>query len=192
MEINTVYGHATDTSSIEAVERYDGGADIIMTCGIGTTHESMMRYALPINECDKFGAALCKDIINNYREHNDHLKQRDEDSQSAIRDCIVEHNQHTHQLYARIEYLEAINRGLEQDIENLRIANALYRKRWSESELVHDMSGFHGMRSQNFERLVKGYHGMLKRIGKTIIITLPFEQESVARNAEKYIVGLED
>lgn len=122
------------------------------------------------------------------------LKQFNEDSQSAIRDCIVEHNQHTHQLYARIEYLEAINRGLEQDIENLRISNALYRKRWSEHE--SDPSEYRGteysIRSRNFSRMVSGYHGMLSRNGKTITITLPFEDESVARNAEKFIVGLED
>lgn len=270
----TIYKHITDTACIEAIKRRDGTTDIIMVRDIGTTQESVMQHTLPINECDRFGAALCKDIIDNYTGHNSRLKDkiadledearnvrydnatlRDEKTRlksiifamhaqvcernATISDCVVEHNQHADQLCARIEYLEAINKGLEDDtdelqainamhirhgeiyrdkicrlhderathndihkgdnsiikglegdVSNLRMANSLYRKRWNDRNDLESES--HGMRSINFERMVKGYHGVLSRHGKTIVITLPFEHESVARNAEKYIVGLED
>lgn len=235
--MTTIYEHETCASHIVAAEQWDGSTAIIISQGVGM-YEDMIRHQLPQNECEKLGAVLCKDIIDNYKGHAADLKHREEDarlmvadlesvihelrtnvrvSQPILRDCIVEHNDHTHQLCARIEYLEAVNkghddckeaffklvdqrseleatnRGLEQDIENLRISNALYRKRWSDHENESNPSESHGteydIRSRNFSRMVSGYHGMLSRNGKTITITLPFEDESVARNAEKYIVG---
>ena len=47
----------------------------------------------------------------------------------------------------------------------------------------------HGMRAQNFKRMTEGYHGTLARHGETIVITIPFETEVVAKNAENWIVG---
>ena len=47
----------------------------------------------------------------------------------------------------------------------------------------------HGMRAENFKRMIEGYRGTLARHDKIIVIAVPFETEQVAKNAENYIVG---
>lgn len=55
-----------------------------------------------------------------------------------------------------------------------------------------DIAPVYGMRSQNFKRLVTGFHGKVSRHGKTIIISIPFKHEIVAKTAVEYITGQED
>lgn len=47
----------------------------------------------------------------------------------------------------------------------------------------------HGMRAENFKRMTEGYHGTIARHGNTLIISIPFDKEIVAKNAEEWIVG---
>lgn len=152
-----IYDNKTGTSRIEVVERWNGN-DIILTVNIGNVMETSSRHNLSVAESDKLGAALCKDIIDNYTGRNSRLKDkiadlegesrnvryynatlRDEKAELEsrihnLRDHVREHNQHAHQLCASIEYLEAINSGLENDVSTLRMTNALYRKRWDDHE----------------------------------------------------------
>jgi chromosome segregation ATPase len=173
-------------------------------------YKSMMRHNLSVAESDKLGAALCKDIIDNYtghnsrlrdkiadledesrnvryynatlrdekaelesmihnlrdhvREHNIGLQQELDDCKKAFADLMNERNEYQESLIleridhraetgainnwhhgihkrddaiiktlgARIEHIEAMNDGLEHDLETLRMVNILYQKRWNE------------------------------------------------------------
>lgn len=169
-----------DTRRIVVEHLYDGSTDITtIVCPSGNS-AAFMNHNLPIAESDKLGAALCKDIIDNCRRHNTHLKDKIFDLEDTISDERYDNTVLRH----KNTELEAKNSELEQRINLHNLCFA--------ADPVHCENigvPVYGMRSKNFERLNKGYHGTLSRHGKTIVITLPFEHEAVAINAGEYITS---
>ena len=258
-----------DTRRIVVERLYDGSTDITTIVGECGKPAAFMRHNLSIAESDKFGATICKDIIDNYRRHAANLKDKIVDLENADREMRYRNTnlaeqvtnlkyknatlartafEHDNEQAATIDELHDKVAGLQKEIGDCRKAcfhllderneyqkplcteradhiaekcainqahhdlhkrnNSTIEELRTDNTKLEQCINLHnlcfaadpvhcenigvpvyGMRSSNFENLIKGYHGTLSRHGKTIVITLPFEHETVAINAVEYITG---
>ena len=96
--MNILYSHEApetdccDTRRIVVERLCDGSTDITIIVGECGKHVSFMNHDLSIAESDKIGAAICKDIIDNYRRHATNLKDKISDLENAARDMRNSNN----------------------------------------------------------------------------------------------------
>jgi hypothetical protein len=95
--MNILYSHeAPETDCYDTrivVERLcDGSTDITIIVGECGNPAAFINHNLSIAESDKIGAAICKDIIDNYTRHAARLKDKITDLENAARDMRNSNN----------------------------------------------------------------------------------------------------
>ena len=215
--MSLIYTHSEKPSDIyenrllDVLRLCDGTIDIttlVREVGAGAT---IWRHNLSMYEAEKLGVALCKDTIENYAGHIDDLKRKNSGLQHEIDYCRGQVEDLGSIIEERNEYKKSLQEERIDHAAERQAANKVYHsiirdKNFAIEKLEYalanvppipcidsdDIAPVYGMRSQNFKRLVTGFHGKVSRHGKTIIISMPFKHEIVAKTAVEYITGQEE